>query len=169
MGAFFSLMSSTFAYEDPTSRTWQNATMNTTQKTAVIFKDMGKGMWRGGKGFGTVGALYAGSECVIEGVSLFPFVFNVMLYGLLISIRTLNELSSVPLLYFQYRAKNDIYNAITAGLFSGAVLARKSGPKAMAGGAVAFAAFSAAIDLFLRREPSEYVLHCLCSYTISAY
>lgn len=29
----------------------------------------------------------------------------------------------------------------------------------MAGGAVAFAAFSAAIDLFLRRETSEYVTH----------
>ena len=42
--------------------------MNTSQKTAQVFKDMGKGMWRGGKGFGTVGALYAGSECVIEGV-----------------------------------------------------------------------------------------------------
>lgn len=57
----------------------------------------------------------------------------------------------------QYRAKNDITNAIAAGLFSGAILARNSGPKAMAGGAVAFAAFSAAIDLFIRREPSESV------------
>ncbi|KAF8317586.1 mitochondrial import inner membrane translocase subunit TIM22 [Clavulina sp. PMI_390] len=121
MGAFFSLMSTTFAYEDPLSRTWEKATMSTTQKTSQIFKDMGKSMWRGGRGFGTVGALYAGSECVIEG----------------------------------YRAKNDIYNAVTAGLFSGAVLARKSGPRAMAGGAVAFAAFSAAIDLFLRRETSD--------------
>jgi import inner membrane translocase subunit TIM22 len=57
----------------------------------------------------------------------------------------------------KYRAKNDIYNAISAGFFSGAVLARKSGPRAMVGGAAAFAAFSAAIDLFLRREPSECV------------
>jgi len=121
MGAFFSLMSTTFAYEDPLSRTWQTATMNTSQKTAQVFKDMGKGMWKSGRGFGTVGALYAGSECVIEG----------------------------------YRAKNDIYNAISAGLFSGAVLARKSGPKAMLGGAAAFAAFSAAIDMFLRRETSD--------------
>jgi import inner membrane translocase subunit TIM22 len=68
MGAFFSLMSTTFAYEDPLSRTWQTATMNTSQKTAQVFKDMGKGMWKSGRGFGTVGALYAGSECVIEGV-----------------------------------------------------------------------------------------------------
>ena len=69
MGAFFSMMSTSFAYEDPLSRTWQTSTMNTTQKTALIFKDMGKGMWRSGKGFGGVGALYAGLECVIEGVS----------------------------------------------------------------------------------------------------
>lgn len=68
MGAFFSLMSTTFAYEDPLSRTWQTATMGPAQKTTQIFKDMGKGMWKGGKGFGKVGALYAGTECVIEGV-----------------------------------------------------------------------------------------------------
>ncbi len=63
-GGFFSLMSSSFAYEDPLLR--QN--LNTTQKTAEIFKDMGRGMWRSGKGFGKVGALYAGIECVIESV-----------------------------------------------------------------------------------------------------
>ena len=32
--------------------------------------DMGKGMWSQGKGFAKVGALYAGTECVIEGVSI---------------------------------------------------------------------------------------------------
>jgi len=63
-GGFFSLMSSSFAYEDPLLR--QN--LNTTQKTAEIFKDMGRGMWRSGKGFSKVGALYAGIECVIESV-----------------------------------------------------------------------------------------------------
>ena len=57
-------MSSSFAYEDPLLR--QN--LNATQKTAEIFKDMGRGMWRSGKGFGKVGALYAGIECVIESV-----------------------------------------------------------------------------------------------------
>lgn len=69
MGAFFNMMSTSFAYEDPLSRTWQNSTMNSRQKTVQVFKDMGKGMWRSGKGFGGVGALYAGLECVIEGVS----------------------------------------------------------------------------------------------------
>jgi len=121
LGAFFSLMSATFAYEDPLSRTWAQESMNTRQKTAQIFKDMGKGMWKSGKGFGKVGALYAGVECVIEG----------------------------------YRAKNDMTNAVAAGFVSGGVLARNSGPKAVLGGAFAFAAFSAAIDLFIRRETAE--------------
>lgn len=57
--------------------------MNTSQKTAQVFKDMGKGMWRGGKGFGTVGALYAGSECVIEGVRRSAHAFmSLFLYPL---------------------------------------------------------------------------------------
>lgn len=42
--------------------------MNTTQKASAIFKDMGKGMWTTGKGFGKVGMLFAGVECVIESV-----------------------------------------------------------------------------------------------------
>ncbi len=61
-------MSSSFAYEDPLLR--QN--LSTTQKTTEIFKDMGRGMWRSGKGFGKVGALYAGIECVIESVCKYP-------------------------------------------------------------------------------------------------
>ena len=56
----------------------------------------------------------------------------------------------------QYRAKNDMVNPVAAGFLSGGILARSQGPRASLGGAVAFAAFSAAIDLFLRREPSEY-------------
>jgi import inner membrane translocase subunit TIM22 len=83
---------------------------------------MGKGMWSTGKGFGKVGALFAGIECVIE----------------------------------SYRAKNDIYNSVASGFLAGGVLARNSGPKAAFGGGLAFAAFSAAIDmLFLRRETPE--------------
>lgn len=47
-------------------------------------------------------------------------------------------------------------NPVAAGFVAGAVLARNSGPKAAFGGGIAFAAFSAAIDLFLRRETPEY-------------
>ena len=50
-------------------------------------------------------------------------------------------------------------NPIAAGFVAGGILARKSGPKAVLGGGLAFAAFSAAIDLFLRRETAE----CVCN------
>lgn len=68
IGAFFSLMSASFAYEDPLLRQSTQAGMNNTQKAREIFKEMGRGMWKTGKGFGKVGALFAGIECVIEGV-----------------------------------------------------------------------------------------------------
>ncbi|KAI5119166.1 hypothetical protein M0805_008649 [Coniferiporia weirii] len=121
IGAFFSLMSSSFAYEDPLLRPQTQTNLNTTQKAREIFKEMGKGMWRSGKGFGKVGALFAGLECAVE----------------------------------SYRAKNDMVNPVLAGFMAGGILARNSGPKAALGGGAAFAAFSAAIDLFLRRESSE--------------
>jgi len=121
IGAFFSLMSASFAYEDPYLRSQSQAALSQTQKAREIFKEMGKGMWRSGKGFGKVGALFAGIECVIEG----------------------------------YRAKNDMVNPVAAGFVAGGILARNSGPKAVLGGGLAFAAFSAAIDLFLRRESAD--------------
>ncbi|GAB1523504.1 Mitochondrial import inner membrane translocase subunit tim22 [Rhizoctonia solani] len=54
-----------------------------------------------------------------------------------------------------FRAKNDLTNAVSAGFISGAVLARNSGPRAAFGGGMAFAAFSAAIDMFMRRETAD--------------
>ncbi|EED85330.1 predicted protein, partial [Postia placenta Mad-698-R] len=113
IGAFFSLMSSSFAYEDPLLRGHPSGELSRTQKASEVFKEMGRGMWRSGKGFGKVGALFAGIECVIE----------------------------------SYRAKNDMVNPVAAGFVAGGVLARNAGPKAVLGGGVAFAAFSAAIDL----------------------
>lgn len=71
IGAFFSLMSASFAIEDP-FRAPQFAGMSTQNKAKQVFKDMGKGMWKSGSGFAKVGALYAGTECVIEGVSSIP-------------------------------------------------------------------------------------------------
>jgi len=121
LGALFSLMSSSFAYEDPLLRQQTQAGLNTGQKAKEILKETGKGMWRSGRGFGKVGALFAGTECVIEG----------------------------------YRAKNDMVNPVAAGFVVGGILARNSGPKAAVGGGLAFAAFSAAIDLFIRREPAD--------------
>ncbi|KAH9018746.1 Tim17-domain-containing protein [Lactarius hengduanensis] len=88
LGGFFSMMSTSFAYEDPLLR--QN--LGTTQKK------------QSGKGFAKVGALFAGIECVIE----------------------------------SYRARNDMVNPVAAGF--------------LLGGGSSFCCFSAAIDLFLRRE-----------------
>lgn len=70
-------MSSSFAYEDPLIRQQQQALGNipTTQKAKEIFSEMGKGMLRSGKGFAKVGALFAGTECVIEGVRFFIIYF----------------------------------------------------------------------------------------------
>ena len=130
-------MSASFAYEDPLSRS-VTATSH-AQRARDIFKEMGRGMWTSGKGFGKVGALFAGIECGIESVSTCTVgVFVAMTYA-------------VP----QYRAKNDMVNPVAAGFLAGGVLARNSGPKAVLGGGIAFAAFSAAIDLFLRRETPE--------------
>ena len=78
----------------------------------------------------------------------------------------------MPLLtvyYFhgQYRARNDMVNPVAAGFVAGGILARNSGPSGVLGGGLAFAAFSAAIDLFLRREPAEYVLGPLYRWNIA--
>lgn len=74
MGAFISLMSSSFAYEDPLIRQQQQAlgAISTTAKAREIFAEMGRGMWRSGKGFAKVTVLFAGTECVIESVSSCP-------------------------------------------------------------------------------------------------
>lgn len=65
LGAFFSLVSSSFAFDDPFSRTSE---LSRQQKAKELFKDMGKSMYRQGRGFGYVGGLFAGIECGIEGV-----------------------------------------------------------------------------------------------------
>lgn len=79
LGAFFSLMSATFAYEDPLSRaSSQLANAGTKAQTIYVFKEMGRNMWSSGKGFARVGALYAGTECCIEGVSLSRLYHNAL-------------------------------------------------------------------------------------------
>ncbi|CAL9729851.1 mitochondrial import inner membrane translocase subunit Tim22p [Monosporozyma unispora] len=50
------------------------------------------------------------------------------------------------------RAKNDIYNGVAAGCITGGGLAYKSGPQAALVGCLGFAAFSAAIDLYMKSE-----------------
>ena len=52
----------------------------------------------------------------------------------------------------QYRAKHDMVNSVSAGCFTGAVLAARAGPQAAGLGCVGFAAFSAAVDYFLEHN-----------------
>lgn len=53
------------------------------------------------------------------------------------------------------RASNDLSNGVVAGCLTGGILAKNAGPQAIAGGCVAFAAFSAAIDAYMRQPPEE--------------
>lgn len=53
-----------------------------------------------------------------------------------------------------FRAKNDLTNGVAAGCITGGVLAAKAGPQAAALGCAGFAAFSAAIDAYMRM-PSD--------------
>lgn len=50
------------------------------------------------------------------------------------------------------RAKNDIYNGLWAGCLTGGGLAYKSGPQAAVVGCAGFAAFSLAIDMYMKSE-----------------
>lgn len=85
LGAFFSLMSASFAYEDPMLRTRTAEAMNRNvqQKAGQIFKEMGRGMWTTGRSFGQVGALFSGIECVIEGYRGRNDIYNSMSAGFL--------------------------------------------------------------------------------------
>lgn len=53
------------------------------------------------------------------------------------------------------RAKNDLMNGVAAGCLTGGILAKNAGPQAALGGCLAFAAFSAAIDAYLRSPKDE--------------
>ena len=55
-----------------------------------------------------------------------------------------------------WRAKSDLQNSMYAGCVTGAVLAaRAGGPKAAAAGCAGFAAFSTAIDWYMRERESS--------------
>lgn len=61
------------SYDNPmmgptANKTW--AELSTKEQIKHGFKDMGKRSYSSAKNFGVVGTIFAGSECVIEGVSL---------------------------------------------------------------------------------------------------
>ncbi len=79
LGAFFTLFGAALSADDPMRRTnvylqaqaagLPEPKLSTSQATKEFFKDTGRNMYRSGKGFGKVGAMYAGIECCVEGVS----------------------------------------------------------------------------------------------------
>lgn len=54
-----------------------------------------------------------------------------------------------------FRARNDLANGVAAGCLTGGILARNGGPTAVVGGCAAFAAFSAAIDAYMRSPKDD--------------
>ncbi|KAF2863100.1 putative mitochondrial import inner membrane translocase subunit [Piedraia hortae CBS 480.64] len=125
LGGVFGLFMSSMRYDTPLGAGVPGAAGGTSIADLPIkeqlrngFKDMGRSAWSSARNFGYIGAVFAGTECCIEGL----------------------------------RAKNDLYNGVAAGCFTGGWLARSGGPRAALVGALGFGAFSAAIDAYMRME-----------------
>lgn len=122
LGGLFGLFMSSMRYDTPLSAGLpggvgtQITDMPMREQLKIGFKDMGRSAWGSAKNFGYIGAVFAGTECAIEG----------------------------------FRAKNDLANGVAAGCLTGGWLARSGGPQAVAVGCAGFAAFSAAIDAYMR-------------------
>ncbi|MCJ1258033.1 Mitochondrial import inner membrane translocase subunit tim22 [Lignoscripta atroalba] len=121
LGGAFGLFMSSMSYDTPLSAQGQQLTdLPIREQLRRGFKDMGVRSYSSAKNFALVGAIFAGTECCIEG----------------------------------YRARNDLKNGIAAGCITGGILGAKAGPQAAGVGCVGFAAFSAAIDYYMRM-PSD--------------
>ncbi|KAF3165254.1 Mitochondrial import inner membrane translocase subunit tim22 [Orbilia oligospora] len=116
LGGVFGLFMASMSYDTMYSTNTKLSDLPWRQQVRAGFKDMGSRSWSSAKGFGMVGALFAGTECVIE----------------------------------SYRAKNDLVNPILAGCATGGILGASGGPTASAFGCAGFAAFSTAIEYYLR-------------------
>ncbi|KAJ3022321.1 Mitochondrial import inner membrane translocase subunit tim22 [Thoreauomyces humboldtii] len=113
-GAFGMFMSSV----DWGMNTEEFQKLSTREQLKATARDMGTRSLSSAKNFGKVGAIFAGTECLIE----------------------------------TYRAKNDIWNGVSAGCLTGGALAAQAGPQAVVVGCVGFAAFSAAIDYYMKSD-----------------
>ncbi|KAI9337882.1 mitochondrial import inner membrane translocase subunit Tim22 [Zopfochytrium polystomum] len=92
--------------------------MKFREQVRFTLKDMGAKSYSSAKNFAVVGAVFSGTECVIE----------------------------------SFRAKNDIYNGLAAGCLTGGALAARAGPLGIVSGCATFAAFSGAIDSWMRNQ-----------------
>ena len=124
LGGVFGLFMSSMRYDTPMSTNATGtaiASLPVKEQLRQGFKEMGRASWSSAKNFGYIGAIFAGTECAIEG----------------------------------YRAKNDLGNGVAAGCLTGGFLARGGGPQAAALGCAGFAAFSAAIDAYMRMRSDD--------------
>lgn len=69
MGAAFGLFMSSFEYAGPTMDQ-EMVKQTTKQQIRTAFKDMGTRSYSMAKNFAVVGAIYSGTECCIESVSV---------------------------------------------------------------------------------------------------
>jgi import inner membrane translocase subunit TIM22 len=125
LGGMFGIFMSSMRYDTPMSSGLPGGVgtisdLPVREQLRLGFKDMGRSALSSAKNFGYIGAIFAGTECCIEG----------------------------------FRAKNDLANGVMAGCLTGGWLAKGAGPQAMAVGCAGFAAFSAAIDAYMRM-PSD--------------
>lgn len=119
LGGFFGLFMSSMLYDVPgLLPTLSISDLPFRQQFKIMFRDMGKQMYSSAKNFGYLGAVYSGTECVVESV----------------------------------RAKNDTWNSVIAGCLTGGGLAVRAGPQAAAIGCGGFAAFSVAVEFYMRSE-----------------
>lgn len=136
LGAAFGLFMSSFEFSGPTMDP-KLLEQSTKVQMKAILKDMGSRSASMAKNFAVVGAIYSGTECCIESVRR-------MMTDVYWEVHSCGHM--------QYRAKNDLYNSVAAGCFTGGVLAARAGPQAAAFGCAGFAAFSAAIDAYMRMD-----------------
>ncbi|KAI9722935.1 MAG: Mitochondrial import inner membrane translocase subunit tim22 [Candelaria pacifica] len=135
LGGAFGLFMSSMSYDTPMSAQGQQLTdLPVREQLRRGFKDMGSRSYSSAKNFALVGAIFSGVECGIEGVC-FTLDANRVHEG--------------------FRAKNDLANGVAAGCITGGALGAKAGPSAAAIGCAGFAAFSAAIDYYMRM-PSDH-------------
>ncbi|CAF9939595.1 MAG: Mitochondrial import inner membrane translocase subunit tim22 [Heterodermia speciosa] len=117
LGGAFGLFMASMSYDTPLGASGQELTkLPLREQLRRGFKDMGSRSYSSAKNFGLIGAMFAGTECCIEG----------------------------------FRGRNDLKNGIAAGCITGGILGAKAGPQAAGVGCAGFAAFSAAIDYYMR-------------------